>query len=291
MTPLPLTVIGGYLGAGKTTLINQVLTADHGLRLAVLVNDFGAINLDAALLQSASEDTIELTNGCVCCTMSGDLFFAIGDLLDRTPRPDHILVEASGIADPSKIAAVSIAEKDLCYSGIVTVVDGVNIEHQLADSRIAEQVQSQIRSADLVVVSKAEAAEVACRLRDVGVAHWTGASDLAAITAMIFGETHGEKRSDTDGYAHPAYVHWSEASPVGLSREALDARLARRPPGVLRMKALLPDTTGGFWEVHVVGAQTSISKRENVPSIGLVAIGFGEAGAPEEWRQWWQGKV
>jgi len=95
---IPLSVIGGYLGAGKTTLINTLLAQNHGVRLAVLVNDFGAINIDAALLHSASEDTISLTNGCVCCTMSGDLFFTIGDLLDRSPRPDHILIEASGTA-------------------------------------------------------------------------------------------------------------------------------------------------------------------------------------------------
>ena len=136
MTDLPLSVIGGYLGAGKTTLINQLLTGDHGRRLAVLVNDFGAINIDAALLQSASEDTIALTNGCVCCTMSGDLFYAIGDMLDRQPRPEHILVEASGIADPAKIAAVALAEPDLSYAGIVTVVDGQTAGDLLADPQI-----------------------------------------------------------------------------------------------------------------------------------------------------------
>jgi len=76
---LPLTVIGGYLGAGKTTLINRLLTEDHGLRLMVMVNDFGTINIDADLLESADKDTLRLTNGCVCCTMGGDLFMAMGD--------------------------------------------------------------------------------------------------------------------------------------------------------------------------------------------------------------------
>ena len=141
---LPLTVIGGYLGAGKTTLINRVLAGDHGLRLMVMVNDFGAINIDAQLLASATDDRMELTNGCVCCTMGADLFLAIGDVLDRPEHPDHLLIEASGIADPAKIAQVAKAEPDLTYGGIVTVVDGLNIAALLADTQIAPQIETQI---------------------------------------------------------------------------------------------------------------------------------------------------
>ena len=124
MTGIPLTVIGGYLGAGKTTLINQILRDPQGKRYLVMVNDFGAINVDASLLVSADEDTIQLSNGCVCCTMGADLFLAIGDVLDGDMRPDHIVIEASGIADPAKIANVAVAEPDLVYQGIITVVDG-----------------------------------------------------------------------------------------------------------------------------------------------------------------------
>ena len=91
---LPLTVIGGYLGAGKTTLINRVLAGDHGLRLMVMVNDFGAINIDAELLASATEDRMELTNGCVCCTMGADLFLAIGSSLSVQPAAGFPLIAA-----------------------------------------------------------------------------------------------------------------------------------------------------------------------------------------------------
>ena len=111
-------------GAGKTTLINQILREPQGKRFLVMVNDFGAINVDASLLVSADEDTIQLSNGCVCCTMGANLFLAIGDLLDGDMRPDHIVIEASGIADPAKIANVAVAEPDLVYQGIITVVDG-----------------------------------------------------------------------------------------------------------------------------------------------------------------------
>ncbi|MDG1421802.1 MAG: GTP-binding protein, partial [Tateyamaria sp.] len=90
MVSFPLTVIGGYLGAGKTTLINRLLAENHGLRLLVLVNDFGAINIDASLIETAEDDMIALSNGCVCCTMGADLFLAIGDILDRDQLPDHL---------------------------------------------------------------------------------------------------------------------------------------------------------------------------------------------------------
>lgn len=289
MTRLPLTVIGGYLGAGKTTLINRLLGADHGLKLAVLVNDFGAINIDAALLQTATNDTIELTNGCVCCTMSGDLFFAIGDLLDRMPRPDHIIVEASGIADPAKIAAVALAEKELRYAGIVTIVDGHNIAHHLGDQQIAAQVTGQVDAADLIAVSKADAAQIGPTLPLRDGTHWTSADDLATIMALIF-DGNGPLTHPTPGRSgHPAYAHWSDPDPRALSRDDIDARLSLIPPGLLRFKGLLPDAAGGYWEIHVVGTQKERRKRDNAPALGLVAIGLRDALSPPDMRRWWQG--
>lgn len=288
MTRVPLSVIGGYLGAGKTTLVNQLLGADHGLRLAVLVNDFGAINIDAALLQSESEDTIELTNGCVCCTMSGDLFFAIGDLLDRDPRPDHILVEASGIADPIKIAAVSLAEKELRYSGIITVADGLNIARHLADPQISEQVKDQLRAADLIAISKADPMDVAPLLADEGLSRWTGANDLATLTAMIFGSVEFSPTPVSVKHTHPAYVHWSDSTPQALSKDEIDTRLSDIPPGLLRIKSLLPNSAGGYWELHVVGSQTELRARQDVGSLGVVAIGLEDMLSPEDIRCWWQ---
>ncbi|WP_299652092.1 GTP-binding protein [uncultured Tateyamaria sp.] len=289
MTGLPLTVIGGYLGAGKTTLINQVLGAAHGLRLAVLVNDFGAINIDAALLQSATEDTIELTNGCICCTMSGDLFFTIGDLLDRDPRPDHILIEASGIGDPAKIAAVSLAEKELRYAGIITVADGLNIAEQLSDPRISEQVKSQLRSADLVVVSKIRDFHVGSLLQDMDIPRWAYADDLETVAALMLDRTDLSARPASDAQSHPAYLHWSDTAPPALSREDIYLRLSDMPPGLLRLKALVPDKTSGFWEVHVVGRQKQVRRRDDVASIGLVAIGLNDALSQAEIRRWWLG--
>ncbi|MBA3508391.1 MAG: GTP-binding protein, partial [Betaproteobacteria bacterium] len=117
---LPLTVIGGFLGAGKTTLLNHLLGAPHGRRLAVLVNDFGPINIDAALIRSRSEDTISLANGCACCSVAGDLTRALIELAQRDEPPDAIVLEASGLADPHGIAQVALANPALRLDGVLT---------------------------------------------------------------------------------------------------------------------------------------------------------------------------
>ena len=288
LTRIPLSVVGGYLGAGKTTLINQLLSLNHDKRLAVLVNDFGSINIDAALLHSASEDTIELTNGCVCCTLSGDLFFTIGDLLDRTPPPEHIIVEASGIADPAKIAAVSLAEKDLRYAGIVTLVDGMNITNHLADPLIAPQVFNQLRVADLLVVSKTERHDAAIEkmLNSGNFNRCVGSEDLPAIVAMLF-DTFDLVAPASDAIAHPAYVQWSDSSPTPATRQEIDYRLGNKPKGLLRFKAVIPRQGGGYWEVHVVGTQHEALARGDASKTGVTAIGLSSGLTEKDLQDWW----
>ncbi|MCV6592704.1 MAG: GTP-binding protein [Silicimonas sp.] len=284
MSALPLSVIGGYLGAGKTTLINTLLAGDHGLRLAVLVNDFGAINLDAALLHSAREDTIELTNGCICCTMSGDLFYAIGDMLDRHPRPDHLIVEASGIADPARIAGLALAEPDLRYGGIISLADSENLAAQLSDGRITDQVAAQLTCADLVAVSKG--GDVGAELAQIGLAAWCRADNLAAIAALLFDATP-ECAPEVQTAPHPDYVHYSDPDPAPRSQAEIEARLADLPPGLLRLKALLPDGNGAYWEVHAVGRQKHFARRAEAATTALVAIGLAPGTSAERLAAWW----
>jgi G3E family GTPase len=156
--PLPMTVVSGYLGAGKTTLVNSILSGDHDLRIAVLVNDFGKIAIDEALISARGDDVIALANGCMCCQIGGDLYDAIDRILRMRERFDHLLVETSGVADPAKIAQIAIAEPDLEMSRTVVLVDAVNFTDVLADPRLNDTLLRQLRSADLILLTKIDAA-------------------------------------------------------------------------------------------------------------------------------------
>ena len=278
---LPLTVIGGYLGAGKTTLINRLLTEDHGQRLLVMVNDFGAINIDASLIVGAEGGTVTLSNGCVCCTMGADLFMAVGDVLDQPRRPDHIVIEASGIANPARIAEVAKAEPDLCYGGVVVVVDAAAYDGLAGDPQIGPQIREQTAVADLRLVSKSQTGCWPETLVDG--AH--DLQDLETVAPLILGLRPDDVPGSTG--AHSAYLSWS-CVPDAMSRAALEAKLATRPSDVLRLKGFVPHENG-LWEVHVVGQACSIRPAVQDATPGLVAIGLASRIAREDIAAWWDG--
>jgi len=151
---IPVTVVGGYLGAGKTTVLNRLLAGSQGLRLAVLVNDFGAVNIDADLIAAHDGDTISLTNGCVCCTIADDLGQALATVAERVPAPDHIVIEASGVADPAKIAYYGQGWPGLCLDAVVTIADAETVRARSRDKFVAPLIIDQLAAADIVVVNK-----------------------------------------------------------------------------------------------------------------------------------------
>ncbi|GAB5437000.1 CobW family GTP-binding protein [Falsiruegeria mediterranea] len=285
---LPLTVISGYLGAGKTTLINRLLAEDHGLRLMILVNDFGAINIDAALIESRQDDTISLSNGCVCCTMGADLYMALGDALDRTPRPDHLIVEASGIADPAAIANAAIAEPDLSYAGIITLLDGLNGADLLRDQLIAQQVAQQIKAADVVLMTKSEApsANLTQALADHGLRNPDALQGNAPIAPLLTDVVPLPKGRPTE--PHPLYVQWNTETPGDFARSELRGRLAARPEGLYRVKGFVagPD---GMHEVHVVGKHVDV-RASTATTPALVALGLSDRLTVQQIDNWWSGR-
>jgi G3E family GTPase len=150
---LPFTVIGGYLGAGKTTLLNHLLSNADGLRLAVLVNDFGSVNIDAGLIRSHHGDTISLDNGCMCCSLVNGFASAIGQIRDRSHDFDHVVIEASGVADPGTIARYG-QMYELPLDGVLVVVDAEQIRRQSTDKYVGDTVLYQLSQADLLVLNK-----------------------------------------------------------------------------------------------------------------------------------------
>ena len=154
--PIPVTIISGFLGAGKTSLLNHLLNADHGLRVAVLVNDFGEINIDAALVAGVSgESTIDLSNGCICCSIRDDLLEAVVQLIQRPNPPEYIVVETSGVSDPVAVSLTFMApdlQARTRVDSVLTVVDAEQIGQ--VDGNQRELAVAQIATADMVVLNK-----------------------------------------------------------------------------------------------------------------------------------------
>jgi G3E family GTPase len=155
--PIPVTVIGGFLGAGKTTLLNYVLSENHGVRAAVLVNDFGAINIDAKLVVGVEGETINLANGCVCCTVRDDLISACLGLLQRAEPPELVIIETSGVSDPVQVANTFLMpelQSLLVLNSILAVVDAEQFPLLLKEE--AALARLQIEAADMVVLNKVD---------------------------------------------------------------------------------------------------------------------------------------
>ncbi len=156
---LPLTILGGYLGAGKTTLINKLLAGRHGKRLTVLVNDFGAINIDAGLIAEHDSDTISLANGCACCQLQDDALKQLQELAAMPDPPDHILVEASGAGEPARLAYLGFGVSGLQLSGIYVAIDAETIATKQHDKFTGKLVKRQIAQADFCLLTKADLTE------------------------------------------------------------------------------------------------------------------------------------
>lgn len=287
MNRLPLTVISGYLGAGKTTLINRLLAEPHGLRLMVLVNDFGAINIDEALIKTQTDDVIALSNGCVCCTMGADLFMAIGDALDRSPRPDHLIIEASGVADPKAIANTAVAEPELSYAGIVTLVDALNIKTLISDPLIAPQVRQQIAVADLVLQTKVATHDQ--NVADLLIKNGLQLPDILnenSIAAMVLG-THS-LAPEGKSAAHPSYVAWHHKSRCVLNHGSFLDALADRPKAMYRLKGFV-QTDRGNYSLQIVGRSIEFNDLRDNADVGveLVALGLADRISRSTIDDWW----
>ena len=171
---VPVTILTGFLGSGKTTLLNRILSEEHGKRIAVIENEYGEVGIDQALVINADEEIFEMSNGCICCTVRGDLIRVLGNLMKRRDKFDYVLVETTGLADPGPVAQTFFMDDEIraefMLDGIVTLVDAAHIEQQLGRS---DESTEQIAFADVLVLNKTDLVDhdkldaLEARLRDM----------------------------------------------------------------------------------------------------------------------------
>ena len=299
---IPFTVIGGFLGAGKTTLLNRWLAQAGAAagpppapRIAVLVNDFGAINIDAALVQQAGSDSIALSNGCVCCAIGDDLSAAITSLLQASPPFDAVVVEASGVSDPWRIAQHALAEPRLQLQAVLLLVDAAALAGHLADPLLADTLTRPLAHADLVLLNHADRASAA----DLAAARaWVDAdaaqrgqpaaplletrhADLPlALLADTLYQPHGGGLATRAADHGRQFRAWPcQPQPTDLFDAALlRAWLRALPAGVLRLKGWLPVGGGRWLALQWAGRHASARLLPAPPDGGAALVAIGLAG-------------
>jgi len=278
--PIPVTVIGGYLGAGKTTLVNQLLRHADGMRLAILVNEFGALPIDEDLIEAQSDDLISIAGGCVCCTFGSDLTAALMDLTLRDPCPDHILIESSGVAMPGAIGANIGLLEAFRLAGIVVLADSDNIRAQAADDYLGDTVLRQLSDADLVIQTKSDLVTPAIAGE---IADWLGTQCPGA--AVIRADNGQVPRDVVLGLATTA----GKGAPAAHADAAFDSAvfavdgqsdaaqladaLVTGDFGIVRAKGFVTDQTGRSMLVQIVGKRIEIRPFDRPMPAEMVCIG------------------
>lgn len=281
---IPFTVIGGFLGSGKTSLLNHLLSHAKGQRLYAMVNDFGALNIDAELIAAQNGNQIALSNGCVCCSIGDDFTRALFALLQESPLPDHIIVEASGVADPARIAAFASIDRQLRLNGVATLVDATAYETHAHDPHLADNYAQQIRAADVLLISKTDLvtsheidavhAALAATKPDTPRLEMSHGNAPLDVVLGIEGTPLESIKPDRDFV--PLHDHGLKSFATHISQDISRAQLVEKieslAPHLLRAKGVLTDSEGAY-VIHYAAGRIALEPYEGKSSGHFVLIG------------------
>ena len=286
--PIPMTVIGGFLGAGKTTFLNRLL-AGGASRYAVLVNDFGEINVDAALIARHDGTTMALTNGCVCCSIGSGFLDTLGRLLDSGERFERIVIEASGVGDPWRIAEIALIEPALRLDGVIVIADASRIAGLIDDRRVGDTVRNQFARSDLVLLGKSDlvtGAELEAARRAVHSVRPDARIEVLSRDTMPELSCLGDRkpsrfRADAvEGRVHERnFRRWAYRREGVFDRGRLAAAIKELPPELLRLKGacrvagdagpLILQMVSGNWSLSPADHDDPGSRMETIALVGV----------------------
>lgn len=268
--PLPIVVVGGWLGAGKTTLVNHLLRHAQGRRVAVLVNDFGSVGIDAELIEGQTAGVLQLAGGCLCCSFGDDLVGTLDGLARRDPQPDVVLIELSGVALPASVVRTARLSQAVQVVCTLVLADAADVQRRATDRYVGDTVRQQLGEADWIWLSKPDLVDTATR---AAVRAWAltvapraqvWCSTLDELwPELLLGWRHEVAGSQptwaprtlagAGGRPHPPFEAHCAALPDDADLAALGQRLARSGSGVLRAKGLagsrLLQVAAGRWTV------------------------------------------
>ena len=272
-TLIPVLVIGGYLGAGKTTLINKMLR-NATQRIAVVVNDFGSVNIDASLIRERHNDTIELTNGCICCAVGESLADVLFSILERTELPDIVVIEASGVANPAAVAAFAHID-GFHHLGNVVLVDATHALNTSDDPLVGRTFALQVEAAHLLAITKTDEADepIVEQVHDL-VSSLAPTTPLVLTTSATLSSLIMNLAPHAGGAITDTHTEFSTTTLSHVSAQdekQLLAFLQNFPSSVVRVKGVVELANGDRRLVQKVGSTISISQTE-LPTTGMVLI-------------------